>query len=267
MSHDKEVRMGQQISHSKQRKVASMHFDGATYPLNPGHGGAGAVLTLEDGEVVSRSKYLGPQITNNQAEYHGLLLGLATAEEHEVTILRVYGDSQLVIRQVNGEYECRNPALIDLCATAKRQTRQFRLCELHWIPREENSLADAAASEALRSFGTKPAPDLSGDFPLCSPRPDIADLVGSLNQAGSGARFRDWLSLKSGADTFSRLRGSKLTEQVPQEVREALSSAFTDEERKTLLDKAFRWWLRGLSVPCAVRKVRVDEDASRRFRK
>ncbi|MGL6343117.1 MAG: reverse transcriptase-like protein, partial [Waterburya sp.] len=64
------------------------------------------VLVLEDGAKHSVSQYLGEKKTNNQAEYGGLLLGLRKALELEITHLVVFGDSQLIINQVNGEYAC-----------------------------------------------------------------------------------------------------------------------------------------------------------------
>lgn len=132
------------------RRTATLHFDGGTYPRNPGHGGAGAVLHVEGGEPLAKSKYLGPRVSNNQAEYGGLILGLRAALELGVTHLRVYGDSQLIIRQMNEEYQCRHPGLVDLQREAQALVRRFRLCEFFWVPREENAAADAAASEGLK---------------------------------------------------------------------------------------------------------------------
>lgn len=73
-------------------KTARLWFDGGTFPGNPGHGGGGAVLEI-DGEEYSFSEYLGGRVTNNRAEYGGLLLGLKKALEMGVTRLEVFGDS------------------------------------------------------------------------------------------------------------------------------------------------------------------------------
>jgi ribonuclease HI len=88
-------------------KTAKLWFDGGTFPLNPGHGGSGAVLAFE-GKEHSFSEYIGEKETNNRAEYGGLLLGLKKALEMGITDLEVYGDSQLVIYQMTGTYACRN---------------------------------------------------------------------------------------------------------------------------------------------------------------
>lgn len=82
-------------------KTARLWFDGGTFPGNPSHGGGGAVLEI-DGEEYSFSEYLGNRVTNNLAEYGGLLLGLKKALELGVTHLEVFGDSLPDSRQSNG---------------------------------------------------------------------------------------------------------------------------------------------------------------------
>ena len=110
-------------------KTAKLWFDGGTFPLNPGHGGSGAVLAFE-GDEYSFSEYIGEKETNNRAEYGGLLLGLKKALEMGITHLEVYGDSQLVIYQMTGTHACRNSGLIPL----------WQRCNFNWIPREKKSI-------------------------------------------------------------------------------------------------------------------------------
>jgi ribonuclease HI len=100
--------------------------------MNPGHGGAGAVLVLEDGAKHSFSEYLGEKKTNNQAEYGGLLLGLRKAFELGITHLKVYGDSQLVINQVKGDYACHNEGLYPLYSQARSLVTQFQVGLILW---------------------------------------------------------------------------------------------------------------------------------------
>ncbi|NJO94575.1 MAG: ribonuclease HI family protein [Hydrococcus sp. RM1_1_31] len=247
-------------------KKATLYFDGGTYPMNPGHGGAGAVLVLEDGKELSFSQYLGEKKTNNQAEYGGLLLGLKKALELGITHLKVHGDSQLVVYQVNGIYECRNEGLYPLWLEALSLVKQFHSCTLSWIPREQNALADVAATEAIRSYVPQSVISMPDDLPVCKPRAGLEKAISTLNSQGEGARFKAWLQLKSGNDRYSKLRGDKLIAQVPEVVREAIVTALTEKElSEGLLDKCYRWWCRGLSAGCAVKKARVDAEVTAKF--
>lgn len=245
--------------------TAQLWFDGGTFPLNPGHGGCGAVIEL-DGQEYCFGEYLGENVTNNQAEYGGLLLGLKEARRLGVTHLDVRGDSQLVINQLNGSYACRNAGLRPMWREAKELARQFESCSFQWVPREENARADRAASEAIQSAMGEAAGEIPEDLPVCQAREGLEAKIRSLNEQGSGAKFKAWLLLKSGKDEFSRLRGTALESQVPQEVREAIASALTEEERPELYEKALRWWLRGLKPSGALRKVRVDAEVAANYR-
>jgi ribonuclease HI len=116
---------------------------------NPGPAGAGAVITDAKGNVLARlGHYLGRQ-TNNVAEYQGLLLGLRRAQEMGAREVDVRADSQLMIRQLKGEYAVRNAALKPLHAEALRLLRGFSRFELTHVPREQNSLADEMSNRAI----------------------------------------------------------------------------------------------------------------------
>jgi ribonuclease HI len=244
-------------------KTAKMWFDGGTFPLNPGHGGCGVVLEVE-GQEYSFWEYIGQQETNNRAEYGGLLLGLKKALELGVTHLQVYGDSQLVINQVTGSYACRNAGLIPLWQEARQLTGRFQSCDFQWIPREQNQKADYAAGQAIQSMMGQTA-EIPDDLPVCQPVEKLKVPIQRLNERGEGAKFKEWLLLKSGSDEFSSLRGQILENRVPVRVREAIAAALTSEEHSELYEKALRWWLRGLKVACAVRKVRVDAEVSANY--
>jgi ribonuclease HI len=125
-----------------------VYSDGAARG-NPGPAGAGAVLTDGKGNVLARlGRYLGRQ-TNNVAEYQGLLIGLRRAQEMGAREIEVRADSQLMIRQLKGEYAVRNAALKPLHAEALRLLRSFGNFELEHIPRAENSLADEMSNRAI----------------------------------------------------------------------------------------------------------------------
>jgi ribonuclease HI len=126
----------------------SMFFDGCSKG-NPGPGGAGAVIYNNNDELTHVSVNVGDIVTNNHAEYIGLIQGLNLAIKCEIKRLRIYGDSQLVIKQMRGEYKVNHPNLIVDYKTAKELEKKFIAIEYHSIPRKENSRADELANLGL----------------------------------------------------------------------------------------------------------------------
>ena len=123
-------------------------FDGATKATNPGERGIGGVLKGPAGERIEISENIGFG-TNNEAEYAALMAVLDAAVEAKVQHLDVYGDSQLVVRQVNGEWLIKAKELVPLCQTVLNLKAQIPHVTLRWIPREQNSEADALSKKAL----------------------------------------------------------------------------------------------------------------------
>jgi ribonuclease HI len=129
-------------------QVVRVYSDGAARG-NPGPAGAGAVLIDANGAVIARlGRYLGTK-TNNVAEYEGLLLGLKHAQELGYRHVRVRADSQLLIRQLKGEYAVRHAGLKPLHAEALRLLNGFERYALEHVPREENALADEMSNRAI----------------------------------------------------------------------------------------------------------------------
>jgi ribonuclease HI len=125
-----------------------VYSDGAARG-NPGPAGAGAVLTDLDGKIIARlGRFLGKQ-TNNVAEYQGLILGLEHARQLGFREVEVRADSQLLIRQLKGEYAVRHAGLKPLHAEALRLLRSFDRYELTHVPREENAMADEMSNRAI----------------------------------------------------------------------------------------------------------------------
>jgi ribonuclease HI len=124
-------------------------FDGCSKG-NPGRGGSGAVLYDKDGKEIAHSIYdVGDSVTNNVAEYTGLIQGLELALDHHVTHLIVKGDSLLVIRQMKGEYKVNASHLIPLYHKAKLLLLNFNHVEFHHIHRKDNQRADELSNQAL----------------------------------------------------------------------------------------------------------------------
>ncbi|MDE3186802.1 MAG: ribonuclease HI family protein [Acidobacteriota bacterium] len=124
------------------------HCDGGSRG-NPGPSGYGAVIEDPHGRVVARlSEYLGRQ-TNNYAEYSGLLAVLAWALEHGAKRLRVVSDSELMVKQMKGQYKVASPVLRPLWEEAKRRAGQLERFEMRHTLRGGNQEADRLANEAM----------------------------------------------------------------------------------------------------------------------
>jgi len=126
-------------------KMYTLFFDGCSKG-NPGRGGAGAVLYKDDIELESYSLYLGNKVTNNFAEYSGLILGLENVNRLQINSLHVKGDSLLVIRQMKGEYKV-NATLKPLYQRAKELTCK-EITFTH-VFRAENKRADQLSNDAI----------------------------------------------------------------------------------------------------------------------
>ena len=116
---------------------------------NPGPAAIGVVVRDEDGEVlVERAERIG-RTTNNVAEYRALLLGIATALEVGGTELDLVGDSELVVRQIEGRYKVKDATMRELHAEAKRELAGFESWKIRHVKRAENADADRLVNAAL----------------------------------------------------------------------------------------------------------------------
>ena len=124
------------------------HCDGGSRG-NPGPSGYGAVIEDPKGRIVARlSKFLGRQ-TNNYAEYSGLLAVLTWANENGTKRLRVVSDSELMVKQMKGQYKVASPGLRPLWEEAKRLAGRLERFEMRHTLRGGNQEADQLANEAM----------------------------------------------------------------------------------------------------------------------
>ncbi len=128
------------------------YVDGGSHG-NPGPAGIGVVIEAAGGETTRIAKWIGHQ-DNNVAEYVALLEALQHALAVKATTLRVYSDSEIVVKQMSGEYSCRSSRLYSLNWTCRKLARSMEFSILH-IPRENNREANRLANHAVRS-GKKP---------------------------------------------------------------------------------------------------------------
>jgi len=116
---------------------------------NPGPAAYGFVLEAADGTVLAaRGEAIG-RATNNVAEYRALLEGLAEAAERGVRELEVLSDSELLVKQMRGEYRVKNEALRALSLEARRLAERFERVAYTAVRREANGLADQLVNAAL----------------------------------------------------------------------------------------------------------------------
>jgi RecQ family ATP-dependent DNA helicase len=127
----------------------TLYFDGASKG-NPGLAGAGAIIYDNNKkDMWNLSMFVGINETNNTAEYNGLILGLTKAIEMKINNLVVKGDSELIIKQMTGEYKVSAPNLKYLFNSAKELEKKIsNICYKH-IYREKNTVADRLANEGL----------------------------------------------------------------------------------------------------------------------
>jgi ribonuclease HI len=125
-----------------------VHVDGGARG-NPGPAAAAAVLSTPGGEVLDEAHELLGVVTNNVAEYRGLLLGLARARALGADEVEIVNDSELVAKQVNGQYKVKHPDMRPLYEEALRALRAFERWTIRSVPRAQNAEADALVNQAL----------------------------------------------------------------------------------------------------------------------
>ncbi len=127
---------------------ATLSTDGGSRG-NPGPAAYAYVLEAEDGTVLAAHGEAIGVATNNVAEYSALVAGLEKAAEVGVTELEVISDSELMVKQMRGEYRVKNEALRGLSAQASRLAREVGSVSYRAVRREQNKLADQLVNEAL----------------------------------------------------------------------------------------------------------------------
>jgi ribonuclease HI len=115
---------------------------------NPGPAGYGVRIEQPDGTAVELKESLGT-CTNNVAEYRGLVAALQWAASHGISSLRIRSDSELLVKQMKGEYRVKNPGLQPLHQEARALVRQIERVTFEHVRREFNKDADRLANEAM----------------------------------------------------------------------------------------------------------------------
>jgi ribonuclease HI len=129
-----------------QYKKIKIYTDGGARG-NPGPAGAGWVLVLDETLIIKGNKFLGIK-TNNQAEYAALQYALESLEDLSYESLEIYMDSELIVKQLLGEYRVKNAGLLPYYQTISALL-DFKNWSIHHIPREQNKKADFLANQAM----------------------------------------------------------------------------------------------------------------------
>lgn len=126
---------------------ATANIDGGSRG-NPGPAGYGVRIERDDGAIVELKESLA-SATNNVAEYNGLLAALRWAVENGIRALHVRSDSELLVKQMKGEYRVKNPGLLPLFEDARSLVKQVGRVKFEHVRREFNKDADRLANEAM----------------------------------------------------------------------------------------------------------------------
>jgi ribonuclease HI len=123
---------------------------------NPGPASYGVVIRDPSGEIVAKlKKYIG-RMTNNVAEYYGLIAALDYAQSHAIRALRIESDSELLVKQMRGQYKVKSPELRPLFERAHKMSQSLESFRIEHVYREQNREADELANEALDETSGRP---------------------------------------------------------------------------------------------------------------
>jgi ribonuclease HI len=128
--------------------VVLIHTDGASRG-NPGPAAIGAIIRDRNGKLLAQVSQAIGVATNNQAEYRAVIAGLEKAHQLGATGVRLFSDSELVVRQLQGRYRVKNAALKPLFQRAVGLAGRLEHFSISYVPREQNTAADRLTNRAL----------------------------------------------------------------------------------------------------------------------
>lgn len=192
-----------------------IHIDGGARG-NPGPGGAGVVIQSEEGERIHEGAYYLGRTTNNAAEYTALLHGLRRAERCKPERITIYSDSELMVRQLTGEYRVKSPSLAPLHEQAQLLLLRLGRWSIRHIAREENRRADELANLAMDQGRSVVVFDVEDEAPTTTVDAPTAPANGGSSSAPAGPRP------KAQAGSNRGRTGQKPPDQRPRPAPEAL---------------------------------------------
>ncbi|XP_039022787.1 uncharacterized protein LOC120155295 [Hibiscus syriacus] len=145
------ISMNEEVRTNDEFATWKLYFDGASNALGRG---IGAVLISPESVYYPFTSRLEFFCTNNMAEYEACVMGLKAAIERKIKFLKIYGDSSLVVYQLRGEWETKDPKLLEYRNFTLELLKEFERVTFDYLPREENQMADALATLALQKAVT-----------------------------------------------------------------------------------------------------------------
>ncbi|KAE8678980.1 hypothetical protein F3Y22_tig00111402pilonHSYRG00591 [Hibiscus syriacus] len=146
------VSMNEEVKTNDEFACWKLYFDGASNALGRG---IGAVLISPENVYYPFTSRLEFFCTNNMAEYEACVMGLKAAIERKIKSLKIYRDSSLVVYQLRGEWETKDPKLLEYRNFTLELVKEFERVTFNYLPREENQMADALATLAAMFQATK----------------------------------------------------------------------------------------------------------------
>ncbi|KAE8733240.1 Detected protein of unknown function [Hibiscus syriacus] len=146
------ISMNEEVRTNDAFATWKLYFDGASNALGRG---IGAVLISPENIYYPFTSRLEFFCTNNMAEYEACAMGLKAAIERKIKCLKIYGDSSLVVYQLRGEWETKDPKLLEYRNFILELVKEFERVSFNYLPREENQMADALATLAAMFQATK----------------------------------------------------------------------------------------------------------------
>lgn len=186
----------------------TIEIDGASRG-NPGPAAFGYVIRHQGETVLEESGYLG-RATNNAAEYLALIHALKKAEELRGSDLTIRSDSELLVRQMSGEYRVRNPQLAILHQQVSQLLPRFRRVRFTYVPREQNRDADRLCNEALNEA------ERNGLAAKDQRAGNINDERRAVSVSDGWAAGEDWRAALQEAETLLRTAGRTWAESGPE---------------------------------------------------
>ena len=158
---------------------------------NPGPAAYGVVIRDAKGDIVAKLKKHIGRMTNNVAEYYGLIAALDYMQSQGIKALRIESDSELLVKQMRGQYKVRSPELQPLFERARKMSQALESFRIDHVYREQNREADALANEAMDEVeggSAKSARAAAAAAPTPAPKSETRAPVGEVRKIR--ARFR-----------------------------------------------------------------------------
>jgi len=138
----------------KPEETYYLFFDGAC-SNNPGPTGAGYIVFDKDSKKIFSNSVFSGMGTNNTAEYYGIIFGMKSCQNIGIKKLQVFGDSQLIIKQMTGKFKVKAPQLWKFYGAGQDLLKGFDDITIEYIPREQNAEADALSKKGITLYKGK----------------------------------------------------------------------------------------------------------------